>query len=172
MFAILILSILGLLFKGNHHEMVGGIDDPENGPEVAATIFVAVLVYAVSRLVLMFESSCFRHPLTTLSPGLPCVLRPPGPAAPARKPARSDCVVGPAHATNGVEDPTHISMAGVGRVGRSLVAEFAAGTGTTEAGIGLGLGAIRGILNCENRRRHTSGDHSASNLTVLEREEE
>ncbi|KAL1892519.1 hypothetical protein Sste5346_007031 [Sporothrix stenoceras] len=45
-FAILILSILGLLFKGNHHEMVGGIDDPENGPEVAATIFVAVLVYA------------------------------------------------------------------------------------------------------------------------------
>ncbi|OAA62699.1 hypothetical protein SPI_04239 [Niveomyces insectorum RCEF 264] len=45
-FAIVILSILGLLFRGNHHEMVGGIDDPENGPEVAATIFVAVLIYA------------------------------------------------------------------------------------------------------------------------------
>ncbi|KIH90358.1 hypothetical protein SPBR_00956 [Sporothrix brasiliensis 5110] len=45
-FAILILSIMGLLFRANHHEMVGGVDDPENGPEVAATIFVAVLVYA------------------------------------------------------------------------------------------------------------------------------
>lgn len=46
-FAILILSILGLLFKNNHHEMVGGIEDPENGPEVAATIFTAVLIYIV-----------------------------------------------------------------------------------------------------------------------------
>ncbi|EFX05715.1 hypothetical protein CMQ_3784 [Grosmannia clavigera kw1407] len=45
-FAIVILSTLGLLFRGNHHEMVGGMKDPENGPEVAATIFVAVLVYA------------------------------------------------------------------------------------------------------------------------------
>ncbi|CAK7220566.1 hypothetical protein SBRCBS47491_004232 [Sporothrix bragantina] len=45
-FAIIILSIMGLLFKSNHHEMVGGVEDPENGPEVAATIFIAVLVYA------------------------------------------------------------------------------------------------------------------------------
>ena len=38
---------MGLLFKGNHHEMVGGVEDPDNGPEVAATIFIAVLIYAV-----------------------------------------------------------------------------------------------------------------------------
>ncbi|EON97970.1 hypothetical protein UCRPA7_6582 [Phaeoacremonium minimum UCRPA7] len=45
-FAIIILSILGLLFKNNHHEVVGGVEDPENGPAVAGTVFVAVLVYA------------------------------------------------------------------------------------------------------------------------------
>ncbi len=47
-FAIIILSVLGLLFNANHHELVGGVDDPKNGPEVAGTIFVAVLVYTVS----------------------------------------------------------------------------------------------------------------------------
>ncbi|KLU87587.1 hypothetical protein MAPG_06584 [Magnaporthiopsis poae ATCC 64411] len=45
-FAIIILSVLGLLFNSNHHELVGGGDDPENGPAVASTIFVAVLIYA------------------------------------------------------------------------------------------------------------------------------
>ena len=47
-FAIVILSGLGLLFRSNHHEFVGGTEDPENGPEVAATIFIAVLIYTVS----------------------------------------------------------------------------------------------------------------------------
>lgn len=47
-FAIAILSILGLCFKNNHEEFVGGIEDPEDGPAVASTIFVAVLVYIVS----------------------------------------------------------------------------------------------------------------------------
>ncbi len=37
-----------MLFKKNHHEFVGGIDDPKDGAAVAATVFVAVLVYAVS----------------------------------------------------------------------------------------------------------------------------
>lgn len=46
-FAILILGVLGLLFRANHHALVGGSEDPENGPEVAGTIFVAVLVYVV-----------------------------------------------------------------------------------------------------------------------------
>ena len=46
-FAILILGTIGLLFRNNHHEFVGGIEDPENGPEVAGTVFVAVLVYVV-----------------------------------------------------------------------------------------------------------------------------
>jgi len=45
-FAIVILGVLALLFRANHHELVGGTDDPENGPEVAGTLFVAVLVYA------------------------------------------------------------------------------------------------------------------------------
>ncbi|KAK0731566.1 hypothetical protein B0H67DRAFT_597422 [Lasiosphaeris hirsuta] len=45
-FAIIILSVLGILFKANHPELVGGDEDPENGPEVAATVFIAVMVYA------------------------------------------------------------------------------------------------------------------------------
>ncbi|RYP71850.1 hypothetical protein DL771_004562 [Monosporascus sp. 5C6A] len=45
-FAIVILSILGGLFRSNHHEMVGGTDDPEDGSAVAGTIFTAVFVYA------------------------------------------------------------------------------------------------------------------------------
>ncbi|KAK4239715.1 hypothetical protein C8A03DRAFT_32237 [Achaetomium macrosporum] len=45
-FAIIILSVLGILFKGNHPELVGGDEDPENGPEVAATVFTAVIIYA------------------------------------------------------------------------------------------------------------------------------
>jgi hypothetical protein len=46
-FAMIILSVLGLLFNSNHHELVGSDEDPENGPEVAATVFLAVAVYAV-----------------------------------------------------------------------------------------------------------------------------
>lgn len=45
-FAIIILSVLGLLFNSNHHELVGGREDPKNGPAVASTIFVTVLIYA------------------------------------------------------------------------------------------------------------------------------
>jgi hypothetical protein len=50
-FAIIILSVLGALFRSNHHEFVGGDEDPENGPEVAGTIFVAVFIYIVSSLI-------------------------------------------------------------------------------------------------------------------------
>jgi hypothetical protein len=48
-FAIVILSTLALLFKSKHEELVGGIDDApeEMAPEIAGTIFMAVLVYAV-----------------------------------------------------------------------------------------------------------------------------
>lgn len=35
------------MFKDNHPELVGGEEDPANGPEVAATIFIAVIIYAV-----------------------------------------------------------------------------------------------------------------------------
>ncbi len=46
-FAIVILSVLGLLFRANHPELVGGDEDPEDGPAVAATVFTAVIIYVV-----------------------------------------------------------------------------------------------------------------------------
>ncbi|KAH6650140.1 hypothetical protein F5144DRAFT_597628 [Chaetomium tenue] len=45
-FAIVILSVLGFLFRGNHPELVGGEEDPADGPAVAATVFTAVIIYA------------------------------------------------------------------------------------------------------------------------------
>ncbi|CAL8582156.1 hypothetical protein XPA_007827 [Xanthoria parietina] len=46
-FAIVILSIIGGLFKSNHHSMVGTTKDPDNGPAVAGSVFAAVIVYVV-----------------------------------------------------------------------------------------------------------------------------
>ncbi|CAR65226.1 uncharacterized protein KLLA0_B10769g [Kluyveromyces lactis] len=46
-FGVVILSVIGHLFKTNHESFVGSINDPENGPAVAHTIFLAVGVYAV-----------------------------------------------------------------------------------------------------------------------------
>jgi hypothetical protein len=46
-FGVIILSVLGALFKTNHHTLVGSTEDPENGPAVAATAFAAVGVYGV-----------------------------------------------------------------------------------------------------------------------------
>lgn len=46
-FGIIILSVLGYLFNIGHESMVGSINDPENGKEVAKTIFGAVIVYLV-----------------------------------------------------------------------------------------------------------------------------
>ncbi|KAI0844026.1 hypothetical protein F5Y00DRAFT_249753 [Daldinia vernicosa] len=45
-FAIVILSILGGLYRNNHHEFVGGTEDPKDGQAVASTVFTAVVVYA------------------------------------------------------------------------------------------------------------------------------
>lgn len=44
-FAIVILSVLGYLFKTNHESMMGSVNDPEDGAAVAGTIFGAVFVY-------------------------------------------------------------------------------------------------------------------------------
>ncbi|KAI1820744.1 hypothetical protein F4861DRAFT_39113 [Xylaria intraflava] len=44
-FAIIILSVLGALYRTKHHELVGGINDPDNTTEVSSTIFTAVIVY-------------------------------------------------------------------------------------------------------------------------------
>ncbi|KAK7520764.1 hypothetical protein IWX49DRAFT_595698 [Phyllosticta citricarpa] len=46
-FAIVILSVIGSLFKTNNHVMMGSTEDPENGPVVAASVFGAVAVYGV-----------------------------------------------------------------------------------------------------------------------------
>ncbi|KAH7163122.1 hypothetical protein B0J13DRAFT_537864 [Dactylonectria estremocensis] len=45
-FAIVILSIIAILYRSGHEEFVGGKDDPEDGKAVAGTIFTAVIVYA------------------------------------------------------------------------------------------------------------------------------
>ncbi|RKF54790.1 Uncharacterized protein OnM2_094005 [Erysiphe neolycopersici] len=46
-FAIVILSIIGLLFKSNHHALMGSVNDPVDGAVTARTVFSAVIVYAV-----------------------------------------------------------------------------------------------------------------------------
>jgi hypothetical protein len=46
-FAIVILSVIGILFKANHHSMTGSTEDPADGAAVAVTVFSAVIVYAV-----------------------------------------------------------------------------------------------------------------------------
>ncbi|KIW25110.1 uncharacterized protein PV07_10775 [Cladophialophora immunda] len=45
-FAIVILSVIGSLFARDHHMMMGMEEDPEDGGAVAASIFIAVAVYA------------------------------------------------------------------------------------------------------------------------------
>ncbi|KAK0392673.1 hypothetical protein NLU13_2168 [Sarocladium strictum] len=44
-FAIVILSIIGAMYRKGHEEFVGGIEDPEDGKAVSGTIFTAVIVY-------------------------------------------------------------------------------------------------------------------------------
>jgi len=46
-FAIVILSVIGALFKTGHHSMMGSTDNPKDGAAVAGTVFGAVIVYAV-----------------------------------------------------------------------------------------------------------------------------
>ncbi|KAF2463686.1 uncharacterized protein BDR25DRAFT_297507 [Lindgomyces ingoldianus] len=45
-FAIVILSIIGALFKANSHTMMGSEDDPKDGGAVAGAVFGAVIIYA------------------------------------------------------------------------------------------------------------------------------
>ncbi|KAG7663099.1 uncharacterized protein J8A68_003371 [[Candida] subhashii] len=44
-FGIVILSIIGFLFKTNSESFMGSINDPEDGAAVASTVFKAVFVY-------------------------------------------------------------------------------------------------------------------------------
>ncbi|CDM35771.1 hypothetical protein DTO013E5_9242 [Penicillium roqueforti] len=45
-FAIIILSVLGSLYSSNNHAYTGSEGEPEDGPAVAASIYIAVMVYA------------------------------------------------------------------------------------------------------------------------------
>lgn len=67
LFAIVILSVIGILFKSNHHSVMGSTDDPRDGPAVAATVFSAVAVYGVCVSLLPLLSK-HRNPLPLLSP--------------------------------------------------------------------------------------------------------
>jgi ribonuclease kappa len=74
-FAIIILSVIGALFKSNHHSMMGSEDDPEDGPAVAATVFSAVIVYAVRINPIPFRPSFYfpmeftpPHPSASIPP--------------------------------------------------------------------------------------------------------
>ncbi|KAK6008721.1 hypothetical protein QM012_000624 [Aureobasidium pullulans] len=44
-FAIVILSVIGALFKSNNHSMMGSEEDPADGAAVAASVFGAVAIY-------------------------------------------------------------------------------------------------------------------------------
>ncbi|KAF2638865.1 hypothetical protein P280DRAFT_470882 [Massarina eburnea CBS 473.64] len=44
-FAIIILSVIGSLFKSGSHTMMGSEEDPEDGGAVAGAVFGAVFIY-------------------------------------------------------------------------------------------------------------------------------
>jgi hypothetical protein len=98
-FAIVILSTLGLLYRANHPELVGGDEDPEDGATVAATVFTAVIIYAVSfwpTLSLSSHRGAEEDSVLTVMvvlSGLLSILWPARPVACPRKPARFYCAV-------------------------------------------------------------------------------
>ena len=55
-FAIVILSIIGYLFKVNNESFMGSINDPEDGESVAKTIFSAVFVYLAFLFSVVYKS--------------------------------------------------------------------------------------------------------------------
>ncbi|KAK4067476.1 uncharacterized protein Triagg1_7656 [Trichoderma aggressivum f. europaeum] len=46
-FAIIILTVLALLFRSNHEQLMGSTNDPTDGKAVSQTVFTAVFVYIV-----------------------------------------------------------------------------------------------------------------------------
>lgn len=46
-FGVVILSVIGYLFKTKHESMMGSINDPEDGDAAARTVFGAVFVYLI-----------------------------------------------------------------------------------------------------------------------------
>lgn len=45
LFAIVILSVIGSLFKGSSNTVMGGEEDPKDGGAVAGAVFGAVFIY-------------------------------------------------------------------------------------------------------------------------------
>ncbi|KAE8355528.1 hypothetical protein BDV28DRAFT_146087 [Aspergillus coremiiformis] len=56
LFAIVILSVLGSLYKSEHHGFTGSEGEPEDGGVVAASIFTAVFVYAAFFVFCAFQA--------------------------------------------------------------------------------------------------------------------
>ncbi|KFH47224.1 putative protein-B-like protein [Hapsidospora chrysogenum ATCC 11550] len=46
-FGIIILSVIGGLYRSGHEEFGGSTSDPDDGKAVAGTVFTAVIIYAV-----------------------------------------------------------------------------------------------------------------------------
>ncbi|GAV48634.1 hypothetical protein ZYGR_0N00380 [Zygosaccharomyces rouxii] len=46
-FGVLILTPIAHLFNSNHESFLGSINDPEDGPAVAHTVYLAALVYLI-----------------------------------------------------------------------------------------------------------------------------
>jgi hypothetical protein len=65
-FGIIILSVIGGLYRSGHEEFGGSTSDPEDGKAVAGTVFTAVIIYAVhaapiypvNRRILTFALRC------------------------------------------------------------------------------------------------------------------
>jgi ribonuclease kappa len=100
-FAIVILSIIGGLYRAGHEEFVGGVEDPDDGKAVSGTIFTAVIVYVVRFAFMWKRTSCrigdgctWRRTNNLCVVGFPCVLRPSGHASCTREQERSDCPIG------------------------------------------------------------------------------
>lgn len=53
-FAIVILSVIGALFKTGSHSMMGSKEDPSDGGAVAGAVFGAVFIYIVSGFPFLF----------------------------------------------------------------------------------------------------------------------
>lgn len=93
-FAIVILSVLGSLFRKNHHSVMGSEDDPEDGGAVAGAVFGAVAIYGVCG-----SHASLSNPPTTSPPltqprpppALPCLLLQSSLASPKREEERSHC---------------------------------------------------------------------------------
>lgn len=92
------LGVLGLLFNKNHPELVGGTEDPKDGHQVAATCFVAVMIYTVGFSTSYKQTNILKkrgwEKLTILAgPGIPGILRSARVASHAGEPEGGDRVV-------------------------------------------------------------------------------